>query len=140
MKFTVNVDPKEVTQVAITMKLMNMAIYGGSIFLCHRIHPLQKLDLRFLLQDRLKLRFPTLHQWGRGTYDKTTQFLIHSKLSRRMLSFMRLNPDTFVHTAAEGTILYKCAMPVILPVTFFSAVRLTSWGNNKKVQLSVEPH
>lgn len=137
MKLLVNVEPTEVAQIAIAMKVINMAVYAGMIGYCYKRHPLQVLDRRFLLQQRLQTKWPTIFAYGHQMYTRTTQVCANNNWFRQSVSRLKLDPENTVYSIAEASILYKCALPVILPLSFLAATKMTKSYNRKPLTFGV---
>jgi hypothetical protein len=137
MKLLVNVEPTEVAQIAIAMKVINMAVYAGMIGYCYKRHPLQVLDRRFLLQQRLQTKWPTIFAYGHQMYTRTTQICVNNQWFQKTMQRFKLEPRNTIETIAEASILYKCGLPVILPVSFLAAAKLTSSFNRKPLTFGV---
>lgn len=133
MKFELDFNPIEATQVIIATKVLNTVVYGGLIVVTYKKHPLVFLNNKHQILSRLENRFPRLVNRGTQMYHSATNMAINSKMVSAFTKRFQLDQANLVHSLAEGSLLYKVCLPVILPTTFLLSYYGVEYYQKKQV-------
>ena len=120
---------KDVPKALITFKTISYLSWFGTLALCYKYKPIKsffKLPYPRMYLNRVITRYPT-------TYNKCQSFVMdkskklgENRFFKKIPESMGLKGKRFSYALAENIVLYKIALPILLPIQFYTTIRIVS--------------
>ncbi len=133
------IKPLDVPKAILVFKGISYVTWFSTMALCYRYKPLQKLAKRPFGQhvvNGIKTKYPDGYAKTHAFILRKAQQLANWRFFKPIPEHLGLKTKRFTFAIAENTVLYKLALPVLLPAQFWLTIHAVRSKDSKAITVS----
>lgn len=102
----------DIIKALITFKISNYLIWSGCMIIAHRYKPLNRIRLPQMIcnvREKVIMKVSSVMEW---------------RIIKPIPTKLNIPPQQFANTLVDGTVIYKCTLPITIPLQLYGIVKI----------------